>query len=99
MPGEASAPESVSAETRVLAEGAPAAIAGSTAAATASEIAILGGPASALALALTMFVEAVGYGVVAPTLPFLARAAGAGEAQIGFMVGLYAAVGLLAGIP
>ena len=41
---------------------------------------VLGGPASAFALALTMFVEAVGYGVVAPTLPFLARNAGAGEA-------------------
>lgn len=59
----------------------------------------LGGPASATALALTMFIEAVGYGVVAPTLPFLARDAGAGEAQIGFLVGLYAAVGLIAGIP
>src|SRR5439155_1359415 len=53
----------------------------------------------AAALALTMFVEAVGYGVVAPTLPFLARQAGAGEERIGFLVGLYAAVGLLASIP
>lgn len=60
---------------------------------------VLGGPASAVALALTMFVEAVGYGVVAPTLPFLARQAGAGEARIGFLVGLYAAVGLVASIP
>lgn len=60
---------------------------------------VLGGAASAIALALTMFVEAVGYGMVAPTLPFLARTAGAGEAQIGFLVGLYAAVGLLVGIP
>ena len=60
---------------------------------------VLGGPASALALALTMFVEAVGYGVVAPTLPFLARDAGAKEEQIGFLVGLYAAVGLVAGLP
>ena len=60
---------------------------------------VLGGPASAAALALTMFVEAVGYGVVAPTLPFLARQAGAGEERIGFLVGLYAAVGLLASIP
>ncbi|HXH28003.1 MAG TPA: hypothetical protein VNL37_03095, partial [Candidatus Polarisedimenticolia bacterium] len=33
---------------------------------------ILGGTMSALALALTMFVEAIGYGVVAPTLPFMA---------------------------
>lgn len=60
---------------------------------------VLGGLASAIALALIMFVEAVGYGMVAPTLPFLARTAGAGEAQIGFLVGLYAAVGLLVGIP
>jgi len=60
---------------------------------------VLGGLASAFTLALTMFVEAVGYGLVAPTLPFLARTAGAGEAQIGFLVGLYAAVGLLVGIP
>jgi len=60
---------------------------------------LLGGPASAIALAFTMFVEAVGYGVVAPTLPFLARDAGAGEARIGFLVGLYASVGLLTGIP
>jgi predicted MFS family arabinose efflux permease len=60
---------------------------------------VLGGLAPAIALALTMFVEALGYGVVAPTLPFLARNAGAGDAQIGFLVGLYAAVGLLVGIP
>jgi predicted MFS family arabinose efflux permease len=46
-----------------------------------------------------MFVEAVGYGVVAPTLPFLARQAGAGERGIGLLVGLYAAVGLLVAIP
>src|SRR5207247_2041618 len=55
--------------------------------ARAAGMPVLGGPASAFALALTMFVEAVGYGVVAPTLPFLARNAGAGEAQIGFLVG------------
>jgi len=60
---------------------------------------VLGGLASAITLALTMFVEAVGYGVVAPTLPFLARGAGAGDVQIGFLVGLYAAVGLVAGVP
>jgi predicted MFS family arabinose efflux permease len=59
----------------------------------------LGGIASAATLALTMFVEAVGYGVVAPTLPFLAQQAGAGESRIGFLVGLYAAVGLLVSIP
>jgi len=65
----------------------------------AEDAPLLGGPASAIALALTMFVEAVGYGVVAPTLPFLARDAGAGETRIGFLVGLYAAVGLVAGLP
>lgn len=59
----------------------------------------LGGWGPAIALTLTMFVEAVGYGVVAPTLPFLARQAGAGEGRIGFLVGLYAAVGLLVAIP
>src|SRR2546425_12376595 len=93
MSGEASASESVSAPTSVAET--PCGGGGDAAPKTP----VLGGPASALALALTMFVEAVGYGVVAPTLPFLARAAGAGEAQIGFLVGLYAAVGLLAGIP
>jgi len=67
--------------------------------AAAARVPVLGGAASAIALALTMFVEAVGYGMVAPTLPFLARTAGAGETQIGFLVGLYAAVGLLVGIP
>ncbi len=80
--------------TESVSAGLPAA-----AGAPAAGMPMLGGPASALALALTMFVEAVGYGVVAPTLPFLARTAGAGEAQIGFLVGLYAAVGLVAGIP
>src|SRR5262245_11681467 len=91
MSGNISNPESVSVPSSdVRAEAAPiAAPAGR----------LLGGPASAAALALTMFIEAVGYGVVAPTLPFLARDAGAGEAQIGFLVGLYAAVGLLVGIP
>jgi predicted MFS family arabinose efflux permease len=59
----------------------------------------LGGPGPAIALTLTMFVEAVGYGVVAPTLPFLAREAGAGEARIGLLVGLYAAVGLVVAVP
>ena len=53
---------------------------------------------SALAT-LTTQGRAVGYGVVAPTLPFLARGAGAGDVQIGFLVGLYAAVGLVAGVP
>jgi predicted MFS family arabinose efflux permease len=69
------------------------------AAAVVPEAPLLGGLTSALAMGLTMFVEAVGYGVVAPTLPFLARQAGADESRIGFLVGLYAAVGLLASIP
>ncbi|MGH9750330.1 MAG: MFS transporter [Candidatus Polarisedimenticolia bacterium] len=59
----------------------------------------LGGLGPAIALILTMFVEAVGYGVVAPTLPFLARRFGAGEGGIGLLIGLYAAVGLVAVIP
>src|SRR6185295_4067432 len=91
MSVETSAPESVSARPSGT-EAAPISVPAPTSR-------LLGGPASAIALALTMFVEAVGYGVVAPTLPFLARDAGAGEAQIGFLVGLYAAVGLLVGIP
>ncbi len=84
-------------ESKALPSGAlePAVVSGGAAA----DAPLLGGTASAVALALTMFVEAVGYGVVAPTLPFLARSAGAGDAQIGFLVGLYAAVGLVAGIP
>src|SRR5439155_12322132 len=80
--------------TESVSAGLPAA-----AGAPAAGMPMLGGPASAFALALTMFVEAVGYGVVAPTLPFLARSAGAGEQRIGFLVGLYAAVGLVAGFP
>lgn len=59
----------------------------------------LGGPGTAIAVSLMMFVEAVGYGIVAPTLPFLARQAGAGESGIGLLVGMYAAVGLLVAIP
>src|SRR5262245_53398301 len=93
MSGNIRAPESVS----VPPSGARAEAAPITVPEDAGRF--LGGPASAAALALTMFIEAVGYGVVAPTLPFLARDAGAGEAQIGFLVGLYAAVGLLVGIP
>lgn len=93
MSGNISAPESVSAPP----SGARADAARIAAPGDAGRL--LGGPVSAAALALTMFIEAVGYGVVAPTLPFLARDAGAGEAQIGFLVGLYAAVGLLVGIP
>ncbi len=59
----------------------------------------LGGLGSAIALTMTIFVEALGYGVVAPTLPFLARQAGAGEGRIGLLVGIYAAVGLIVVIP
>jgi predicted MFS family arabinose efflux permease len=59
----------------------------------------LGGLASGIALAMTMFVEAIGYGMVAPTLPFMARRVGASERGIGLLVGLYAAVGLVAVIP
>src|SRR5947209_13372428 len=93
MPSKAKASPTLSA--------VPAADSGAAAASggVAQDAPVLGGLASAVALALTMFVEAVGYGVVAPTLPFLARSAGAGDAQIGFLVGLYASVGLLAGIP
>ncbi|MFQ5877005.1 MAG: MFS transporter [Acidobacteriota bacterium] len=46
-----------------------------------------------------MFVEAFGYGVVAPTLPFLARSFGASDWQIALLVGMYAAPGLVAIIP
>lgn len=54
---------------------------------------------AAAALSLAMFVEAVGYGMVAPTLPFLAKGMGAGETGVGLLVGLYAAAGLLASLP
>jgi predicted MFS family arabinose efflux permease len=60
---------------------------------------LLGGAVSAIALAVTMFVEAIGYGVVAPTLPFMAKGLGADSEGIGFLVGLYAAVGLIVSIP
>jgi len=102
MTGEPNTPESSSAAPSAV-EAAAAEVARGRAVVrgpspegvTAAETPLLGGPASAIALAFIMFVEAVGYGVVAPTLPFLARAAGAGEARIGFLVGLYASVGLL----
>jgi len=60
---------------------------------------LLGGRASALALIMGMFVEAVGYGMVAPTLPFMARQVGADEGRIGLLVGIYAAVGLFVAVP
>jgi MFS family permease len=46
-----------------------------------------------------MFTEAVGYGMVAPTLPFMAQHVGADEGRIGFLVGVYALVGLFAAVP
>ena len=60
---------------------------------------LLGGPLTATALVLGMFTEAIGYGMVAPTLPFMAQKVGAHEGRIGFLVGVYAAVGLFAAIP
>ena len=60
---------------------------------------LLGGRAPAIALVLGLFVEAVGYGMVAPTLPFMARQVGADEGRIGLLVGLYAAVGLFVAVP
>src|SRR2546425_5926602 len=69
------------------------------ASAGAAEAPLLGGIASAVALALAMFVEAVGYGMVAPTLPFLARQAGGGGARVGFLGGFFAPGGPLLSIP
>ena len=60
---------------------------------------LFGGWTSALALTFGMFVEAVGYGMVAPTLPFMARHVGADEGLIGLLVGVYAAVGLFVAVP
>ncbi|HUD72061.1 MAG TPA: MFS transporter [Dongiaceae bacterium] len=60
---------------------------------------LFGGPATAAALVLGMFTEAVGYGMVAPTLPFMARQVGAGETALGLLVGVYAAVGLFVAVP
>jgi len=57
---------------------------------------LFGGPLPAAALVLAMITEAIGYGMVAPTLPFMARLTGVGEDQIGLLVGIYAAVGLVA---
>ena len=48
---------------------------------------LFGGPLTAAALVLGMFTEAVGYGMVAPTLPFMARTVGAGETALGLLVG------------
>jgi MFS family permease len=60
---------------------------------------LFGGRLPAVSLLLAMFTEAVGYGMVAPTLPFMARRAGAGEGGVGLLVGVYAAVGLVASVP
>jgi len=60
------------------------------------EAPLFGGPLPAFALVLAMITEAIGYGMVAPTLPFMARLTGAAESQIGLLVGIYAAVGLVA---
>ena len=63
------------------------------------ETRLFGGRRVATALIAAMVVEAIGYGMVAPTLPFMARLAGAAEGRIGFLVGVYAAVGLVAAVP
>lgn len=54
---------------------------------------------TAAALVLGMFSEAIAYGMVAPTLPFMAKKVGAGETAIGLLVGVYAAVGLFVAVP
>lgn len=54
---------------------------------------------TAAALVLGMFTEAVAYGMVAPTLPFMAKRVGAGETAIGILVGVYAGVGLFVAVP
>jgi MFS family permease len=52
-----------------------------------------------LLLSMALFMEAVGYGIVAPTLPFIAREMGASDFQNGALFGLYALVGIVAVIP
>ncbi len=52
-----------------------------------------------LLLALAMFLEALGYGIVAPTLPFIAREMGATQFQTGLLFSLYALVGVVGVIP
>jgi MFS family permease len=74
----------------------PAPPAPSEGAGRAPDAPLFGGPLPAAALVLAMMTEAIGYGMVAPTLPFMARLTGAGEDQIGLLVGIYAAVGLIA---
>lgn len=50
-------------------------------------------------LAAAMFLEAVGYGIAAPTLPFIALELGANEFETGLVFGLYALVGVVLVIP
>ena len=50
-------------------------------------------------LAVAIFLEAVGYGIVAPTLPFIAHEMGATDLQLGFLFGLYALIGIVAVVP
>ncbi|MEE9230415.1 MAG: MFS transporter [Acidobacteriota bacterium] len=50
-------------------------------------------------LAAAMFLEAVGYGIVAPTLPFIALQLGANEFETGLVFGVYALVGVVLVIP
>jgi MFS family permease len=56
-------------------------------------------PFITLLLSMALFMEAVGYGIVAPTLPFIAREMGASDFQNGVLFGLYALVGIVAVIP
>ncbi len=46
-----------------------------------------------------MFLEAAGYGIVAPTLPVLAQRLGLGHEELGLLFGLYALVGLVLVLP
>ncbi|MGH7752986.1 MAG: MFS transporter, partial [Gemmatimonadales bacterium] len=46
-----------------------------------------------------LFLEAVGYGIVAPTLPFISREMGATDLQNGSLFGLYALVGIVGVLP
>ncbi len=56
-------------------------------------------PKTTFLLAAALFLEAVGYGIVAPTLPFIAREMGASDLQNGFLFGLYALVGIVGVLP
>jgi MFS family permease len=56
-------------------------------------------PTHQFVLALAMFLEAAGYGIVAPTLPLLARRLGVGAEELGVLFSLYACVGVALVIP